>query len=216
MTPEERARQQIDRQLSDCGWQVQDRWEMDIFAGTGVAVREFPLKRGHGEADYLLYADARAIGIIEAKPAGHTLTGVETQSAKYTTGLPDFVPRYRLPLPFSYEATGAVTQFTNTLEPDARSREVFAFHRPEELVRLVGLEKQVRARLREMPALVEEGLWPAQVEAITNVKFAGAKRVLFLVDRKNLGTQTLTEFRQYVSPYTNHAFTDEYREEGMI
>lgn len=42
------------------------------------------------------------------------------------------------------------------------------------------------------------------------VEFAGAKRVLFLVDRKNLGTQTLNEFRQYISPHTNRAFTDEY------
>ena len=243
MTPEERARQQIDRQLSDCGWQVQDRWEMDIFAGTGVAVREFPLKRGHGEADYLLYADTKAIGIIEAKPAGHTLTGVETQSNKYTTGLPDFVPRYRLPLPFSYEATGAVTQFTNALEPDARSREVFAFHRAEELLRLVRLDRQVRDNLRQMPPLVTENLWPAQIQAIENlerslalnrprsliqmatgsgktftavsfayrlIKYAGAKRVLFLVDRKNLGNQTLTEFQRYVSPYTGRTFTDEY------
>ena len=57
---------------------------MNISAGLGVAVREFPLKSGH--ADYLLYADAKAIGVIEAKPEGHTLTGVETQSGKYTDG----------------------------------------------------------------------------------------------------------------------------------
>jgi type I restriction enzyme R subunit len=33
-----------------------------------------------------------------------------------------------------------VTQFTNGLDEDARSREVFAFHRPDELPRLVNLE----------------------------------------------------------------------------
>ena len=48
---------------------------MNISAGLGVAVREFPLTTG--DADYLLYADAKAIGVIEAKPEGHTLTGVE-------------------------------------------------------------------------------------------------------------------------------------------
>lgn len=84
MTPEEKARQRIDAQLVRCGWVVQDYAEMDISAGPGVAVREFPLKTG--EADYLLYADGRAIGVVEAKPEGHTLTGVETQSAKYTEG----------------------------------------------------------------------------------------------------------------------------------
>ena len=84
VTPEQKARQKIDQQLDQCGWMVQDYREMNISAGLGVAVREFPLKTG--DADYLLYADGKAIGVIEAKPEGHTLTGVETQSAKYTDG----------------------------------------------------------------------------------------------------------------------------------
>ena len=42
------------------------------------------------------------------------------------------------------------------------------------------------------------------------IKFAGAKRVLFLVDRGNLGKQTLKEFQQYVSPYNNYKFHEEY------
>jgi hypothetical protein len=56
MTPEEKARQKIDQQLEQCGWIVQDYRQMDISAGRGVAVREFPLSTG--EADYLLYADS--------------------------------------------------------------------------------------------------------------------------------------------------------------
>jgi type I restriction enzyme R subunit len=62
--------------------------------------------------------------------------GVETQSGKYMDGLPNGLPSFRLPLPFAYESTGTVTHFTNALEPDARSRELFTFHRPEELIRL--------------------------------------------------------------------------------
>src|SRR5438045_904247 len=120
MTPEQRARQRIDQQLEVSGWIVQDYRAMNISAGLGIAVREFPLKDGH--ADYMLYADARAIGVIEAKPKGHTLTGVETQSSKYLDGLPGGLPNHRLPLPFAYESTGEITQFTNTLETDARSR----------------------------------------------------------------------------------------------
>src|SRR3990170_5656672 len=151
MTPEEQARQEIDRRLEQCGWLVQHDRDMNISAGLGVAIREFPLTTG--PADYMLYADGKAIGVVEAKPKGHTLTGVETQSAKYVQGLPPGLPAYHLPLPFAYESTGTVTQFTNSLEPDARSREVFTFHRPEELVRLAGLQAQVRGRLRGMPAL---------------------------------------------------------------
>ncbi len=242
MTPEERARAEIDRQLAACGWVVQDRAEMDIYAAPGVAVREFPLQGGE-EADYLLYAYEQAIGVVEAKPEGFTLHGVEAQSAKYAYGLSPDVPAYRQPLPFLFESTGKVTQFTNGLEPEPRSREVFAFHRPEELLRLVGLDRQLRGALRVLPPLDPAGLWPAQIIAIENletslranrpralvqmatgsgktftavsaiyrlVKYAGARRVLFLVDRANLGRQTYREFQQYVSPYNGLTFTDEY------
>ena len=41
-------------------------------------------------------------------------------------------------------------------------------------------------------------------------RFAGARRILFLVDRNNLGRQTLNEFQQFASPYTGMKFTDEY------
>ena len=90
-TPEQIAREQIDRQLEACGWAVQDRAEADVDASLGVAIREFPLDGGEA-ADYLLYVAGKAIGIVEAKPGGFTLTGVEIQSAKYTKGLPDTLP----------------------------------------------------------------------------------------------------------------------------
>ena len=108
-TPEEQARQKIDLQLQQCRWVVQDYREMNISAGLGVAVREFRLKTG--DADYMLYADGRAIGVVEAKPEGYMLRGVETQSAKYVEGLPDGLTHYHLPLPFAYESTGTITQF---------------------------------------------------------------------------------------------------------
>jgi type I restriction enzyme R subunit len=242
MTPEELARQGIDRQLDACGWIVQDRRELNIYAGPGVAVREFSLD--DGEADYLLYADGKVIGVIEAKPAEYgTLTGVEGQSIKYVTSLPAGVPSHRLPVPFHYESTGTLTQFTNLLDPSPRSRILFAFHRPEELLRLVALNRQLRASLAGLPELADPKLWPAQVEAIANlekslaqnrprslvqmatgsgktftaisaiyrlIKFAGARRVLFLVDRTNLGRQTYREFQQYVSPTNGYKFTDEF------
>ena len=90
MTHEHHARPEIDRQLHAAGWIVQDHRDLHISAGLGVAVGEFPLKAG--SADYLLYVDAQIIGVIEAKPEGHTLTGVETQSAKSTTGMPTEYP----------------------------------------------------------------------------------------------------------------------------
>jgi type I restriction enzyme R subunit len=127
MTPEVLARQAIDKQLEACGWVVQDRKAINIYAALGVAVREFALK--HGEADYLLYADGKVIGVVEAKPAEHgSLTGVEEQSKKYVTSLPPGVPAHHLPVPFHYESTGEITQFTNLLDPSPWTRPVFAFH----------------------------------------------------------------------------------------
>lgn len=214
---------------------------MNISAGLGVAVREFPLATG--AADYMLYADGRAFGVVEAKHEGHSLTGVIGQSQKYLKGLPQNIPNYRLPLPFAYESTGDDTRFTNYLEPDARCRRVFAFHRPEELIRLVKQEKQVRDLVRALPPLHADKLWDVQSDAITKleislaanrpraliqmatgsgktftavnfcyrlIKYAHAKRILFLVDRNNLGKQTLNEFQQFISPVSGYKFTEEY------
>ncbi|MCE5218710.1 DEAD/DEAH box helicase family protein, partial [bacterium] len=243
MNPEEEARQQIDELLTACGWEAQDCKALNISAARGVAVREFPLLSGYGFTDYLLYADGKAIGVVEAKAVGSTLTGVEWQSQGYIQGLPPEVPSHRRPLPFHYESTGMETRFTSRLDPEPRSREVFAFHRPEELVRLARLNCQLRGGLQSLPELKTNGLWPVQVEAIQNlersladnrpkaliqmatgsgktftassfcyrlVKFAGARRILFLVDRNNLGRQAEKEFRNYLSPYTNLRFGEEF------
>jgi type I restriction enzyme, R subunit len=42
--PEDRARETIDRQLAAAGWVVQGSRAMNLYAGRGVAVREYPLK----------------------------------------------------------------------------------------------------------------------------------------------------------------------------
>ena len=119
MTPEQEARINIDRLLQQAGWVIQDADSINLYASRGVAVREFPLNSGHGTADYLLYVNQQAAGVVEAKPEGSTLTGVEVQSDKYSTGLPDNLPAYYRPLPFLYESTGVETQFTNRLGPRA-------------------------------------------------------------------------------------------------
>ncbi|MBP8003228.1 MAG: restriction endonuclease subunit R, partial [Chloroflexi bacterium] len=135
MTPEQKARQQIDTLLRQAGWEVQDREQMNLFAAAfpGVAVREAHLKTGY--ADYLLFVQGKALGIIEAKKVGVPLSGVEAQSARYAVGLrpPMQAWRPQTPLPFRYESTGVETYFTNGLDPDPRARRVFAFHRPETL-----------------------------------------------------------------------------------
>jgi type I restriction enzyme R subunit len=123
-----------------------------------------------GEADYLLFAGGKAIGTVEAKPEGYTLTGVEEQSGKYAKGLLDIYPNWGDPLPFAYESTGSETRFTNRLDPNPASRGVFAFHQPETLIEWVTQATQLNERLREMRQLITGELWQAQIEAIQNLE----------------------------------------------
>jgi type I restriction enzyme R subunit len=173
---EARARVEIDRQLSAAGWVVQDRKAMNLYAGPGVAVREFIMAPGHGRADYLLYVDQKAVGAIEAKPSGTPLAGVEAQSAKYASGLPSDLPAVVKPLPFLYEATGDETMFTDGFDPEPRSRPIFGFHRPETLARWLRQWVEdadggsLRARLRRLTPVPADGLRRIQVEAINRIE----------------------------------------------
>src|SRR5213596_1702653 len=149
-SPEELARENIDKLLTACGWEVQDRKSINLAAAQGVAIREALLK-DRDEVDYLLFVDRKAIGTVEAKPEGYTLTGVEEQSGKYGKNLLDVYGKWREPLPFAYESTGVETQFTNQLEPSPKSRNVFAFHRPETLLEWVQSKTQLNTRLANHP-----------------------------------------------------------------
>jgi type I restriction enzyme R subunit len=119
MDPEERARRNIDRLLEAAGWTVQDYRDLSLGAGLGVVVRSFPLKTG--EADYVVFVDRKAVGVIEAKPEGTTLSGVSEQTEKYLWGLPDSIPSVGKPLRFAYENTCIETFLMDMDVPDSRS-----------------------------------------------------------------------------------------------
>jgi type I restriction enzyme, R subunit len=148
-SPEELAREKIDKLLTDCGWILQNRSTINLSASRGVALREALLK-DRDEVDYLLFVDGKAIGTVEAKPEGYTLTGVEEQSGKYGKSLLDIYPKWRDPLPFAYESTGIETQFTNQLDPSPKSRNVIAFHRPETLLEYLEPNANLNTRLASL------------------------------------------------------------------
>lgn len=240
-TPEENARKKIDIALVEAGWQIQDTDEFNRNASLGVAVREFQLKSG--PCDYLLFVDGKAAGVIEAKKAGVTLSGVAEQSEKYMAALPDHLAKWDSILVFDYESTSDETFFRFLRDPKPRSRRVFSFHKPETLLEWVKDNDTLRGRLRAMPLLDSSGLRDCQVDAIQGlekslaedrprsliqlatgagktftacsfsyrlIKHAKAKRILFLVDRNNLGDQTLKEFQNYQPPGAANRFTDTY------
>jgi len=88
--PEEGARKKIDELLEFAGWQIQNFEDLNLSAGFGVAVREFPLK-GTGFADYMLFVERHAVGVVEAKPVGTTLSGVSEQTEKYLSSFPEIL-----------------------------------------------------------------------------------------------------------------------------
>lgn len=252
LAAEARARVEIDRMLQAAGWAVQHKDSVNLGAALGVAVREFTMLEGHGRADYLLFVDRKAVGVVEAKPAGAVLANVEPQAEMYADGLPHNVPALVRPLAFVYVSTGTETGFWDRLDPEYRRRRVFWFHRPEtlldELQRWIvspdGPERAtLRHRLLRLPELNESGLWEAQGRAIRGlerslqefrpraliqmatgsgktftaanisyrlIRHADARRVLFLVDRANLGRQTLKEFQQFATPDDGRKFTELY------
>lgn len=241
MLPEARARRTIDEQLVAAGWVVQDRADINLGAGLGVAVREFSVRTG--ASDYLLYVDRKACGVLEAKPEGTTLTGFEDQSAKYLGALPTGIPAWGMSLLLEYESTGGETRFTDHRDPEPRSRRLFAFHRPEFLLDTLKRGSSLRQRLQCLPSVDPSGLRDCQTESITNLEaslkradpralvqmavgagktftacnevmrllaYANARRVLFLVDRRNLGTQAKNEFQRFTPPGTGKLFTEIY------
>lgn len=168
MKTEEKARKHIDQLLKSAGWTIQDIQELNLGVSFGVAVREFPLTSGF--ADYMLFVDRKAIGIIEAKPEGNTLSGVAEQSRKYVAGIPEDIPNISEPLPFPYESTGVETFFRDLRDPDSCSRRIFSFHRPETLHKWSLRKDTLRERLKNMPLLITLGLRACQIEAIKNLE----------------------------------------------
>jgi type I restriction enzyme R subunit len=251
--PEQLARDVIDQQLLEAGWVIQNVNQTNLAANAehknGVAVREFPTNAG--PADYMLFVDGVAYGVIEAKKAemGEKLSVVEEQSLGYAKAGTKY-QNTEDTIRFLYESTGILTKFSDLNDINYSSRKVFRFHQPEELYRIVSQADTIRNSLKnELPKLEMGGFRDCQLQAIEGLekslsqnksraliqmatgagktltaisevyrllKFAGAKRILWLVDTKNLGKQAHEEFQAYI-PHNffpvedNRNFTDLYQ-----
>ena len=168
MTPEQRAREVIDRKLLQSGWIIQDVKSLNPMAAMGVAVREFPTSTG--EVDYVLFVEGVPVGVVEAKKseAGEDITAVEKQSARYANSSFKWVKcEYRIR--FAYEATDKLTRFTDYADIKYRSRKVFSFHRPETLAALLKQPDTLRNNMKHFPPLDTTGFRQCQITAIQNL-----------------------------------------------
>jgi type I restriction enzyme R subunit len=242
--PEQIARDKIDQMLIESGWLVQSKDKVNLSAGIGIALRETNTESG--SADYILFVNSKAVGVIEAKAEdlGYKLLQVEEQSVRYSK---DAIKIGKFMLesekPFVYESTGTVTRFTDYRDPKPRGRNVFWFHKPETIAEWIKKGPSLRERLLSMPALDPTGLRPAQIVAVENLetsfknnrpkaliqmatgagktftaatfvyrllKHVDAKRILFVVDTKNLGEQAEQEFMTFQPNDDNRKFTELY------
>ena len=242
MTPEERARELIDKRLEQSGWVIQDMRQVNPTASLGVAVREYLTSTG--PVDYALFVDGIPVGVVEAKKddLGETITTVEKQTDRYANSRFKYINiDYRIR--FAYEATGELTRFTDYNDVKYRSRRVFSFHRPETLQRMLREDDTLRNRLKQLPALDSRGFRKCQIMAIENLdqsfaenrpkalvqmatgagktftaitaayrllKYGGMRRILFLVDTRNLGEQAEREFLAYRPNDDNRSIAEIY------
>ncbi|MCO6481380.1 MAG: DEAD/DEAH box helicase family protein [Flavobacteriales bacterium] len=241
-TPEQRAREQIDRLLMQSGWAVQDKKALDPSAALGVAVREYDTDVG--PADYILFVDRVPVGVVEAKKPeeGEKFTMHEDQAEGYATAMLRWTIGQST-LPFCYLSTGEITTHWDLRDPKPRAREVFSFHRPETLQEWLK-EDSLRTRLTRFPPLDPTGLRDCQVNAITHLEESLSRnkpralvqmatgsgktftaitsvyrllkppvrmrRILFLVDTRNLGEQAEQEFQGYTPNDDRRKFTELY------
>lgn len=243
MLPEEKARQCIDAKLIEAGYVLQDYSRINIYAGKGVIVREYPTSTG--PCDYLIFINQKPVGIIEAKADEHgfeLVTAVEGQTNRYVNSTFKDFPYANIR--FVYESTGSITRFTDYNDIDYRSRQLFSFHTPVELEILLMAGDTLRNRLKsKFPFFNDPGFRQCQTTAIRNLeksfaenkdraliqmatgagktftaitaiyrllKYCDAKRILFLVDTRNLGKQALDEFQAYRPADSTKTFTELY------
>jgi type I restriction enzyme R subunit len=239
MTPEEKARVKIDRMFEDAGWSVVNREDYSPKL-TAAAIREGLLK-GNLEADYFLFINGKAVGVLEAKREEIDANEgfVHEQAEMYGRSVPHCYQTWQLPLPLLYTSNGKNVYFRDARNEKSVWEEINRIHTPKEVVQMLGIPDFWAG----LPTLRKKGLRDCQYEAITELEksyrtgqtkalmvlatgagktytaclasyrslaYTPMRRVLFLVDRNNLGKQAEGEFGMFRLTETGDTFNTIY------
>ena len=239
--PEEKARVKIDEMLRRAGWDIVSRSEYSEM-NNACAVTEGLLK-DRREADYILFAGGKAIGILEAKRAENKLdTAVAEQAQGYSAGVPDWYQTWQKPLPFVFLSNGETLLFRDMRSEEITYTPLKRMYTAKELVAMADIDSEYAA-LPALPPVGEKGLRQCQYDAIHSIElsfkqgknkalvslatgagktftactltyrqltYTRVRRVLFLVDRNNLGSQAEGEFCQYRLTENGQVFNSIY------
>lgn len=235
MTPEEKARVKIDRMFEEAGWQVVSRDEYTPNL-TAAAIKEGLLKHNF-EADYFLFINGKAVGVLEAKRAEIDVDcdEVKGQAEKYVNNVPPIYAAYENPLRIIYLSNGEKVLFYDYAKKDGNYIEINRIHTPKEIVDILGIDDFYAG----LPTLQKKGLRQCQFDAIKGLEqsfrngqkralmvlatgagktyaaclaayrflsYTPMRKVLFLVDRNNLGKQAEGEFGTFRLTETKEPF----------
>ena len=225
MTPEEKARVKIDKQLINAGWDIGSREE--YVPRSASAVKE-ALMHGNTESDYLLFVDDKAIAVVEAKREENPLgEDVKAQAEGYAYNPQDWYGLwFPTQIPLVYLANGNKIYFKNLLRPESDYVELTEMHSPKKMLQLIGqiseygalprldkrglrdcqyraeseFEKAIKNGKKKSLAVLATGSGKTYLACLASYRllnYTPAQRVLFLVDRNNLARQTESEFSTF-------------------
>ena len=161
MLPEEKARIKIDKQLNNAGWDIVSR--QDYVPNYAMAIKE-ALMQGANESDYLLFIDNKAIAVVEAKREQNDLRDeVELQAENYAV-TPEkwYGTWFDNLIPLVYLANGKKILFKNLLtDPDGDYIELKEMHSPKRMLQLINKTSEYGA----LPRIERKGLRDCQYNA---------------------------------------------------
>ena len=236
MTPEEKARVKIDQWFNDAGWQVVDRDEYEPTM-SAVAIRELPTKGNlRMDYTLLLCGRAIGVLEAKKEDIDITSDDVSKQVTTYADKGPAFCTSWQKPLPFLYKSNSKIIHFLDYRTSSNEWKEINSIHTPKELARMFGindpfaglpslnrkglracqyeavteLEKSFRTGQNRALMVLATGAgktYTACLTAYRMLSYTPMRRVLFLVDRNNLGRQAETEFGRFCLTETGDAFS---------
>lgn len=239
MTPEEKARVKIDRLFAEAGWTVVNRDEYEPTMNA-VAVREALLKGNleadyflmiNGKACGVLEAKREEIDVASNM--------VSEQVATYAKMVPDYYQAWQNPLPLLYKSNAKVVDFQDYRKSNVEWEEINRIHTPKEIVDMLGiddpfaglpilkskglracqfeaiteLEKSFRTGQNRALMVLATGAgktYTACLAAYRMLAYTPMRRILFLVDRNNLGKQAEGEFGTFRLTENGEAFNTIY------
>lgn len=235
MTPEEKARQKIDQWFTDAGWEVINRDEYEP-TSTAVAIREGLLKDNLEADYFLFISGKAVGVLEAKREETDAFSSIVCeQAALYAKSVPNIYQTYQRPLPFIFTSNGKELYFCDFREQDQCFKQIMTIPTPHELVKKLGindcfaglptlrkkglrdcqyeaiteLEKSFRSGQKRALMVLATGAgktYTACLAAYRMLSYTPMRRVLFLVDRNNLGKQAEGEFGTFRLTENGEAF----------